>query len=298
MRSHFSRKTICGAIKGDIDLTDEIKNIVLTGKIYHPSKTLDRCENRNIYNQVNFIINNKLTSCELIETYARYKQVELIPFEDYLEDKYSQTQYDLDNEVSNLNLQFDDFLEIITDLATLKHDTPEEMNFVFDAKEGKISYYGDDEWISMYSERGIKIIIEKMQDCYLDYYECFLINKIMKQDECQDRQSLFELIDVYFMFICAFIIYIKPYCYGRSDYKIMKHIDDERCTNVSDMFMARYNKIKQQVKPVEKRRIMKKLIDMIKVQSDSVIRTLKNDFSYLFQHNPTFKEFMTKELSI
>jgi hypothetical protein len=63
---------------------------------------------------------------------------------------------------------------------------------LYDHKEDKINYFEDDGWVSMISDKGLKIIYAKLQEYKYDFYECNLIEKIISLGDCQEQQQLLQ----------------------------------------------------------------------------------------------------------
>jgi hypothetical protein len=53
MVRHLNRTKICPSVKGDIELTNEVKEIVLLKRIYHPPKVVEQPVTYNHYNHCN-----------------------------------------------------------------------------------------------------------------------------------------------------------------------------------------------------------------------------------------------------
>jgi hypothetical protein len=296
MEYHLNRKRICPSVNGDIELTDEVKNVILTKRIYHePPKSSSLHTNQTVnyynhYNNVMNMINTNLTPMQILDTYTKYKQVNLTPIDDYLDTTFSEKQSTLDSDPScDIELKLDDLLDVINEVSSVQ-DNIEDLNLFYDSKEDTINIYDDDVWTTSITSKGIKILIEKLQDYYLDYYECYLINKIESCNVKQEQQRLRELASEYYKFLASFDI--KSYCHQRKDHKIIRSVFDERQTVISEQYQDLYHKCKTNLKQADKKAIRKSVVDVIKRKTDSIMKTLKQQLSHVFSEDNTFKEFM------
>lgn len=98
MQDHFYKlKKPCPKILNNIELTEEIKENILQNRIYYIEKkptTINQTINNSInnsinnYNQINNFINN-LDIIDKITGYSDHNKIELIDFQDKVENKYN-----------------------------------------------------------------------------------------------------------------------------------------------------------------------------------------------------------------
>lgn len=291
MKTHFGRKTLCCNINDFANLSDEIKMIVLKDRKYHISKDsilqLDSAKIIN-YNQINYMINTQMSSLELVEKYMRLQNKSTTPIDEFIEEQFSNDLSLLGNS-TNQGLKIDDFYEDLDSLSNVQNHH-ENINLLYDSKEDKINYFEDDGWVSMISDKGLKIIYAKLQEYKYDYYECNLIEKIVSLGDCQEQQQLLEIIDEYYQFICAFDL--NPYVYNRKDYDLLKNEKNETLTNVTDRFYERFIRIKRQMKLSHKKQIMKKSLHILKRNTNSISKFLKSHLLDIFQTEDMLQTFV------
>lgn len=286
MAKHLNRKRKCPGGKSNIEITEVIKTIILTERVYHPPKESNRAK---VVNNIMNFINTNLTPTQLLETYAQYNKINIKPVDEYLEDKFTDTAISLANPEFCFELKIDDLLSVIDEISSVnKHQ--DDLNILYDSKEDRINFKDDDEWKKSIVIQGLKRILEKLQEYYLDYYECFLITKITSNSVPFVKQQNRELIDVYYRFIAAFDL--QPYVHNQRDYYIVKSITDRRATEIAEEFMERYKNVKACLKLSDKRTIKRDVLEIIKKNSASNINTLKTRISDMFCNDSTFKEFM------
>jgi hypothetical protein len=294
MEKHLNRKNVCPSGKTNLDITDDIKQIILRDRFYHPptptpktSRSVQNIVTNN--NSVMNFINTSLTPLQMVESYTQYHNINVRPVDEYLEEKFSDANESLENPMFSFELQVDDLLTVIDEISSSskRHD---DMNILYDSKEDKISIKEDDEWKSSIVNRGLKQILEKLQEFYLDYYECFVITKIITSSNAFVQQQNKELVDVYYRFIAAFDL--PPYVKDQRDYYIVKSITNRKETKIADEFMDRYRQVRESLKVCDKRSIRKDVLDIIKKNSTTNMNTLKSRISDMFCDDQTFKEYM------
>jgi hypothetical protein len=143
MKKHlYHNKKPCPAIKFNIDLVDEIKECILDNRIYHVYKEPNVMNhNINNYNTIyNFISN--LDHQSKLERYCKYKNIQLITFEDQVCNTFSKQIADLDNctkKSGAIRMTTCDLLETIDKVT--KATNIEDNNVYFDSSKDKIKIF-------------------------------------------------------------------------------------------------------------------------------------------------------------
>lgn len=295
MKIHLNRKNICPSLKSDLDLTDEVKEHILKKRVYLSKPDSKESPQVTNYNSICYMMNTHFTPIELIKRYTEYKNINLIELDEYLDNKFSDKQNELDEGTKKIELSENDFYVVFDDISSVKDSRLEDMNLFYDSKEDKINYFNEDDWETVIASKGIKDIIEKLQEYYFDYYECNIINRIVQLSDSQEKQHLLERIDEYYKFVGAFDI--KPYCYNKRDYEFVKGVGDENTTETSERFYDRYVRIKNRTKTTDQRRVYKTVLNIFKKKTDVVLRYLKTTISSLFCNDTTFKELLNEAIA-
>lgn len=119
-------KKPCPKSVNDIDLTEEIKEYVLTNRKWHhppPPKQPPQTQTQVINNTIFF--NNYIASIdceEKLDTYMKFNNKEIICVEDKIEQKYQQRSSKLENNEFKISYELgrEDFLDIIDDISLVK----------------------------------------------------------------------------------------------------------------------------------------------------------------------------------
>lgn len=293
---HFNRKKSCKNLN-NVDLTDEIKEVVIRDRVYHPPKQKSDPQiinnYNNQYNAVMNILNTSLTPMQMIEAYMQYNNINVLSLEDYLDEKYCEQTEKFKNPKFLLELKMDDFMEVVDEISSSSKNQ-EEMNIVYDSKTEKINIKDDDEWKSSLVNKGMQKIVEKLQESYLDYYETFLINKIETNTvNLQQQQRDKELIDEYYKFLLTFDL--PTYCLDKKDYHIIDSLKHgTSSTKIVEKYCERYFKVKSSIKHSNLRSIKKTVLDIIKRNTEVNMKVIKSRISDLFCNDATFKDFFER----
>lgn len=283
MYKHINRRTICPSVNGHIELTDDVKNIILTERIYHPpkSKAVQMFNNVNV-NQNNQMFFSNLSTVHLLDCYNKYNHLSRVPFcnslQCFLEDKC----IELNGQEKTVELFIDDILQMIDHITCVDHTLYENINLFYDAIEDKIHYFDIDGWVSHLAHKGIKSVLEKIQKLYFDNYECYLIKRIVSLPKNHEQQFLLERITEFYKFLLTFNL--VPYCCNQYGNALLPNID----TSQTDL----YTRAKQDMRQTEKNKIHKRLMDVIIRKSDVKIRSFKSHMFNLFCNDNSFKDFV------
>jgi hypothetical protein len=118
----------------------------------------------------------------------------------------------------------------------------------------------------------------------LDYYECYLIRQIRL-----DRASN-VLLKEYYKFLVVF--HIEPITYYSTDDSVILENDDLEVYTCRDEFYPLYKEIRTDLKPIERERIRRQMIDIIKRNSYTNEDRLSNDIHNIFAEEEEFKKFL------
>lgn len=304
MRRHlYHSKNLCPAIKNDITLTDEIKEYILANRVYKPPQTENKHNyiNATINNYQN--INNFIANMDVLEKlmkYTEHKNIEIIDFEDKVDLYYHRQVKRLENGTTkaNVQLKLNDMYDIIDAMSDVCDGELKNFNIIYDEKLNKLRYFSCGEWKTYLLESGIKELLETIQKCYLDTYECYLIRKINMDDNPFNKTTFKELLSDYYKFLACFEI--TPYVAGKNDNQILFNVEDSRYHDhiedgdvekhiISDDFTALYNesKGKNTISEVNKQR--KAVKEIIKRNTKSNIVELNKKMLSLFQMDEEFK---------
>jgi hypothetical protein len=310
MRKHlYNKKKPCPKSYNDITLTDEIKEYILTNRVYHVPQVIQQVQ--PITNNINQIINNNNTinnfisnmdTIDKINKVINYQEVELVEYGDTIENKFSQTIKKLADGFSDyLTLDKHNLLEVIDQVSSLANETFENLNIVYDEKFNKLKLYESGQWNESILISGVRTLLMKIQGVYFDPYECYLIRKIEYSTLNLFNKQLFreKLVD-YYKFLGCFEI--DPYAKDKNDTEIKYNIDDDNYDYLAEYtdrnrempirYMNLYVKTRDDTKKSESNKIKKDIIDIIKKNSKKNVDELNKKVFSLFNMDEEFKNFI------
>lgn len=290
MQNHFNRKRICPSEKGDIELSEYVKNIVYEKRIYHPPSH----NNNNTVNYIMNIINTNFTPSQIVDTFTKVQKIEIQPFDDYLDDKFREQQYALEDESKGLKskMKEDELIELISSVSSVTDASFKDMNLFYDKSDKTINIFEGNEWIKTRTGTGIKTIIEKIKNVLLDYYECKLINKIETSQCIQEKSKDLEDLRRYYSFIASFDLY--PFTYNQDDWVVLnEEVVDMEQNVVSEKYTGIYFDCKAKLRPRELSEIRKQAADVVIVNSNIWLRTIKHILVNIASKDVDVQDFIT-----
>lgn len=295
MRKHFFlKKKTCPAQENDLELTQEIKELVIQNRLYILPKQSTTNTIINNYNSINNFIAG-MDAIEKLEKYRKYMNIELIGFEQSIEDRYSKSAKRLENGTIKYGYELDkdDLLDIIDQVSKVNFKnqvkTFEDLNILYDKNADKLKIF-DGEWEEMLLNKGIKKILQTIQSYYWDSYECFLLKKMYdSKTDIFNNQRLKELLIEYYKFIGCFDV--EPYIKNKEDQEILGYIHDKKnIYSISDEYYVIYIKVRDNIKKSEINNVKKAVLDIIRKNSDRNINGLNKKVYELFNVDKAFKD--------
>lgn len=294
MRKHFYlKKKLCPAQDNDIDLDDDVKEYVLNNRLYILPKQSTTNTIINNYNNINNFIAG-MDAIEKLEKYTKHMNIELIGFEQSIEDKYSRSAKRLENGSIKYGYELDkdDLLDIIDQVSKVNFKdqvkTFEDLNILYDKNADKLKIF-DGEWEEMLLNKGIKKILQTIQSYYWDSYECFLLKKMYDpKTDVFNHQRLKELLIDYYKFIGCFDV--EPYVKNKEDHEIIGSKPDNNTYSISDEYYILYVKVRDNIKKSEINNVKKAVLDIIRKNSDRNINALNKKVYELFNVDKAFKD--------
>jgi hypothetical protein len=235
---------------------------------------------------INFIDSN-LSLSEKISKYAEYLQIPLQSIDDSIEDKFADTLRKMTSAKYTLELKMDDLLTAIDEISKSSTNC-ENINILYDSDMNKLNVY-DGQWNESIVGKGLRLIIEKLQENYFDHYEQFIIHKYHEASNGFFQQVQKERLDEYYTFIATFDL--QPFCQGRSDSELVKNGSTGTYT-LSDKLTERFMECKKQVRNAYRTKIHSLVLDIIKRNSAKTVKNLNTNIYDLFCKDTGFKEFL------
>jgi hypothetical protein len=237
IRTHlYNKKKPCPGIKDTMELTDEIKEHILTHRIYQKTSAQQKAKviinNYNQYNNINNIIAG-MDAIDKLQHYMSFNGQSLIDFETTTTRTFQRDVDQLDNDARRgYLLDTDKLLEVVEKASkplTQLKDPIRSHNVIFDNKLKELKIYDNGSWETMPFDRGTKEYMLCIQRNFLDSYERYLLRNINKLHEGQQKTEFKEMLEQYYMFIGCFKL--DPFCKDADDDQILRPVssseDDE-----------------------------------------------------------------------
>lgn len=287
MRRHlYNLVKPCPGSTLSIELTTDIKEIVLKDRVYNPPVIEKPCtiiqtinQNNTIYNYISnidmFVKLNKL---------AEHQNIEIEDFESSVDDIYKRDAHRFLNGGFRGNVEYneDHFLNMISNVTESTGDL-KSMNVLYDHKTDNFHFaIGSGNWDKYRRKTGLVYLIETIVYACLERYEVYLIRKLHNA-RIVEKPTFEHCLDVYYRFISTFDI--KPYVHGKEDSQILYNEEDTNyCTSSNrgdveahrlvDACYTRYNRIREEHTDVEKKNTIKEVFDIVKQNSKTSIQEL------------------------
>ena len=337
MRYHlYMRSEPCPTSRIVIDLTDEIKAFIMKNRVYHvPAMQPPPAAHTTINNiqTVHSYISN-IPPMKKILCFLMHNDISTTPLDQRISKGFSKNIRRLESNPKSYVLKEADFLETINGAST--NNRIENMNILYDKRDNKISVY-DGRWRSYLVERGVKVVLVAIQQCYFDAYECYLIRNL----HCHDvagrqlaRVPFEELLMEYYKFISHFDL--VPFIKDKIDRDILTATfaddgegdaagasggddegvggDDEggggdgdgdddggggdgdgdgaTAMHISDMYMAKFDKVRDSVSKQERLSVKKTVVDIIKCNCRASAAHVNAQVAELFRMDSDFKQLI------
>lgn len=293
-------------------MTPEHKEKILRDRILKPPQQPPPSiiQNNNInqiinnYQQINNLI-SKMDPIEKITRYNEYKSLELMDFEDKIEEQYHLEVRRLDHgKMKYCEMDRNSFLSIVDTITTIQDI--DKLNIIYDEVPNKIKVFSCGEWRSSLLDAGIQDVVSKIQNCYLDYYECYLLRKCYDRDLSSPHKShVRELVEDYYKFIACFDI--LPYVKNKTNNEILYPADDHRhhttsstCPEelytIEEQWYPCYKRIKAALMMSEVRHIKREVADIVKKNTKANIIELNKRMMEVIQVDEEFKNTILDDI--
>lgn len=269
-------KKVCPATKEDVTLTEDVKQYILDNRIYHPPK---QTQHQVLIQQTtnnNFIVNyiTKKDFHEKLDQYLGHNHANLLEYQDTIEAKYEKQVDRLEKKAKPFQkyeaLTLDGLINVLH-TCTSATDV-QEMNIMYDKVLDRLQIYGG-EWETHLFESGVKDLIEKIQEVYLDYYEEYLLRQFTNANVFE-RQCIKEALKEYYEFIECFDVearltsspeqWVQDLCDGEVGSLHRKVKDELKASKLKEVKKTVFNVIKKNC-TASVLELNKKIVDLIKM---------------------------------
>jgi len=291
----YKLKNLCPSSRNDVNITSEIKEYILANRVYyHKVSTTEPTISHtiNVYNQMNNFI-SKMDTLEKVSKYTQYKNVELLGIDDHIESMYEAHVTKLDDDTfKEFYLDQTSIIDIIDTITTCTKT--ETLNIIHDGPTNKLKIYNNGVWESVIFEKGVVMLVSKVQSCYLDYYERYLLRR-WYYGTIYQKQLVKERLQDYYKFLVCFEL--KPFVQGQCDCDILDH-SNLKTNDLEEYYYIIYQQMEVNIKHCEVNKIRKCVYDVVKTNNRSNIIDLNNKMMDLFRVDESFKEFVLEKLRV
>jgi hypothetical protein len=262
MKRHLlQNKKECQCISG-ITLNDEIKEHVLKHRVYHPPKH-DKATsiiNNNTQNNINIF--NSLPLHNKIDAYLSYSNKELVDFSTKVDNLFEDLVKKLksDDYIKPLiEWTENDFYQFMDMVCKVNEYALEDFNVYYDKSLSHIAIY-DTYWETFIQNVGVAKAVETLVEYLLQYYEIYLIKRIIFGRNARMKQRCRELLEGYYAFLVTFNI--KPFVHDKCNAYI---IDDNKLNSysISEEYEAVYAQVKSNLKITYKNNLVANVLGII-----------------------------------
>lgn len=279
----------CRKSENNIDLTDEIKQFILTNRVYHIPK---QSPQQVIINQINNnqqIINfiAKIDPVQKLQAYIEHTNTTILPFEDKVREQY-QDQIEMcetiQTQLTNFALDRNHLTNILNDMTS--PNGIDKLNVIYDKVNEKLLIFNEGDWESYPFDIGVKELVEKIKYIYLDKYEELLLDKYDHDISFQERKRAEERLTEYYAFLIAFGI--KPLLVQGKRKAILDY-NDKYYTSV-------YEKVKKSIAPSQLNETVRTVHNIIKSNCVTSVGELNKRIMDVFCSDQDFKDTIIQML--
>jgi hypothetical protein len=293
IRRHlYEMKGICSPTVSNIEMTNEIKEIVLQQRIYKPPVQTSL----NVINN-NQTINNYIANMDVFEKLnhlTQYNHKTIENFEEKVERIYEDTarrfQED-DFRVGNVTYNHSHFLDMIHNITKAKERDLEDFNVVYDQTNKRFCISVSGDWEDFQKDNGLSMLVETLIDYHLEYYEVYIIRKIMNASVLE-KHSLEKNITDYYRFLAAFDI--KPRIADKTDTDITDNASSSSRT-IIDRYTDMYSAIIGSITTKQRREIHKEVLDIVKANTSTNAKDLNKRIMNMLKLDAEFKLLILHE---
>lgn len=258
----------------DIELTDDIRAIIMKYRNHHPPKQTMINDDNNNNGSITNINNGSITNINYynivsqmqprhkLQEYCNYFGIVPINFDKNVELTYYDNIKLLlkDDSKHDIEHKYDDIMKMVNDMVSIpKTNVPgdvSKMNIIFDEH---IEIYNDDNWETLLSDTGLDSIITGLKQNYLDYYEKYNIMQI----ENENTSKHVNLLKDYYKFLACFNM--QPFVDQMANkYILGNDVENKDSLDISEKYMDNYDNVKAKLTKTYIDNSRQKLLSIVK----------------------------------
>ncbi len=298
IKTHFNRKNICPALENNIELTIEIKEFILTNRIYKipkPEKEVNPTtiiNNKIQYNNTMYNYVNKMDTIDKLTKLMEYKDKEIIYLEDDMEKNFKTRVDNMTNNNFKYGYNIDEsrLFDIIDEISKIRRGDLTHMNIIYNEKLKELNLYKSGCWESLILERGLKEVVEILKEVFLDHYEKYLFKQIyVSEKNFLNKQKYKEDVERHYKFLCCFDLF--PYIKDKDDMEILGEDDgDFGKYAIEEKWMSIYTNIANNIKRYDVNKMKKNISDILKNNTQHNLKDLNKNMIELLNIDIEFKK--------
>lgn len=289
MKKHlYNLKKSCPGQVNDIELTEEIKQKILSNRVYTiEQQTIDKEGCTFNFNKYIF----DMDTTDKLNRALEFSEANTINFGDKIESTYSAKIKKLEDRSYKYGFQLGhtDFLEVVDKSVQLGSTIDlRGLNLLYINELNKIAIYHDDEWTHYLFDSGLNKIITIIRNYYLESYEKYILYKIFVDKEATaiECNTYKNQLNEYFQFLACFDIFPSSKDQDNLFLPGFSHNDN---FYLSKFTIDRYNEQLETLKKSDKNKIRKTVGDIIKAHNGANVKLLNKYIINLAVNNEAFK---------
>lgn len=310
MKQHFyRRKKPCSPVEAEIELTEEIKQKVLTCRTFKQPKcednelelksaqVINQAQVINNFNTLNSFVNN-IDPLTKLKEYLAYKKVDMLPLDRDVDILYETKRLRLENNTFVHEHHNEDILQIIDRISKVKESDLSDFNIMYDKDMNKFIIYESGDWQELLAATGVQSVIKTIKDYFWDTYECFIIRNI-ESGGTTNCAWMMELLEKHYRFLAC--VDVEPYIVDKPNNKILYTCDadeywsdpeftDTNAHSIQDRYMPKFHYFQKQLSKKEKDDAKKAVIDIIKRNTRKCIMNLNKVIISIMDADEQFKK--------
>lgn len=328
MRKHlYNKKKTCKSSVSDIELTEDIKILILSNdieqlsklynkKIVNTSQTTSSIGNNTIINNYNnnnssnyiFIFNND----DIIDKLTKYlssqnKTIKTIGAKFSKDFEHMNMDIHQNIEQDKLHvIKSSDIFDIISKTSKVSSAKMEEINIIYNSNDDTLNLYFEDDymdnkWITLPFRKGIDQIIDCVRYICLDNYEIYLFSRIF-ENSCLSpyhKTKTIQQLSDYYKFLIAFNqkSFVCELVNTEFDDNLKARIISDLLSDTDKIDLEKnkyatelYNKLKNQISASDIQNIRVPFNDIIKKNAKYSIEIIKHNIVDLLGIDLDFRQ--------
>lgn len=323
----FLRQKACPPTLHNIDLTDEIRTVILRDRIYCPPSTplsivasspaspatpaqihnnyhLNQLIQINYHHSAHIALANNIKRIDpliKLNRFLEYKNEELKGVDDGIEEYFEDTVTELDdldyitNNITRrqpYTLSPDDLLDALHQYSRIDKDRLSHMNIIMNKKDDRLYLYNEGRWQECLTNIGLMTLIKSLVVYYLSSYEMYLIRGLERRGDrpITDHPQFSECLTHYYQFIGTFKVdpYVKTCC---DAYVLERDVyPREKTYELSEKYMTVFGKTMARMDVTEKKIIKDQVVQILAVNTRLNFEELNRSIMEIIHADPHFLE--------